>query len=145
MEKLTLSKRTEIMIDDDLARVIRFNTEDVHLRARLFNLAKDAARKEKEVQAKAAEVEGLEGLDENGFPLQTDASVSLMVELADYFMAGLDDVFGEGTSAKVFAEGFDFASFTEFLSFVLGKFEAKSKQKINDCLNKPTGKKKALK
>jgi len=145
MEKLTLSKRTEIMIDDDPARVIRFNTEDVHLRARLFELAKDASRKQKEVEAKVAEVDMIVGEDEEGFPLQADASVSLMVELADYFMAGLDDVFGKGTSAKVFAEGFDFASFTEFLSFVLGKFEAKSKQKINDRLNKPTGKKKALK
>jgi len=145
MEKLTLSKRTEIMVDDDEARVIRFNTEDVHLRARLFGLAKDAARKQKEVEAKTAEIDAIEGEDENGFPIQVDASVSLMVELADYFMAGLDDVFGEGTSAKVFADGFDFESFTTFLSFVLTKFEAKSNAKIEERLNKPTGKKKAMK
>ena len=145
MEKLTLSKRTEIMIDDDPARVIRFNTEDVHLRARLFNLAKDATRKQKEVEAKTAEIDAIEGEDENGFPVQVDTAISLMVELADYFMAGLDDVFGEGTSAKVFADGFDFESFTTFLSFVMTKFEAKSSAKIEERLNKPTGKKKALK
>jgi len=141
MEKLTFSKRTEIMFDDDPARVIRFNTEDVHLRARLFDFAKDAARKEKEVQAKIAEIETVEGEGEEGFPLQVDASVKLMVELADYFMAGLDGVFGEGTSAMVFADGFDFESFTTFLSFVLTKFEAKSSAKIEERLNKPTGKK----
>lgn len=141
MEKLTLSKRTEIMLDDDPTRVIRFNTEDVHLRARLFEFAKDASRKEKEIQAKTAEIETIEGDGAEGFPLQVDASVKLMVELADFFMAGLDQVFGEGTSAVVFAEGFDFDGFTTFLAYVMSKFEAKSSEKIAERLKKPASKK----
>lgn len=141
MEKWQIGKKIEIMINDDPDRVIRFNPEDVYLRERLFNFAKDASRKEKEVQAKIAEIEAIESKDDEGFPLQADASVKLMVGLADYFTTGVDEIFGEGTSAKVFADGFDFESFTEFMSFVMTKFEAKSKEKINERLSKPGSKK----
>jgi len=48
VEKLNLSKRVEIAIDGDPERVIRFNPEDVHLRARLFEFSRLAAQKEKE-------------------------------------------------------------------------------------------------
>ena len=141
MEKLTLSKRTEIMIDDDPERIIRFNTEDVHLRARLFEFAKDVSRKQQEVEAKTAEIKAMVGDDKDGFALQAEPSMKLMVDLADYFMAGIDDVFGKGTSAIVFADGFDFESFTTFLSYVMDKFGAKSNEKINQRLKRSTSKK----
>jgi hypothetical protein len=67
MEKLTFSKRTEIMFDDDPARVIRFNTEDVHLRARLFDFAKDAARKEKKYRRKSLKLKRSKGKAKKAF------------------------------------------------------------------------------
>ena len=141
MEKLNLSKRVEIEINGDPERVIRFNPEDVHLRARLFEFSRLAAQKEKEIQAKAAEIEALSGEDDNGIPNQAMPTVALMVEYADFFMTQIDDVFGDGTSKKVFADGFDFDSATIFLKYVLEKLGGTSEQKIEQRLSKKTNKK----
>ncbi len=141
MEKLNLSKRVEIAIDGDPERVIRFNPEDVHLRARLFEFSRLAAQKEKEIQAKAAEIEALSGEDESGIPNQAEPTVALMVEYANFFMAQIDDVFGAGTSQKVFADGFDFGSAEIFLKYVLEKLGGTSEQKIEQRLNKKSNKK----
>lgn len=141
MEKLNLSKRVEIAIDGDPERVIRFNPEDVHLRARLFEFSRLAAQKEKEIQAKAAEIEALSGEDENGLPNQAAPTVALMVEYADFFMGQVDEVFGAGTAKKVFADGFDFESATIFLQYVMEKLGGTSAQKIEQRLTKKSSKK----
>lgn len=141
METLNLSKRIEIAIDGDPERVIRINPDDVHLRARLFELARTAAQKEKEIEAKAAEIEAITGEDENGLPLQAKASVELMIDYADFMMSQIDEVFGAGTSKKVFADGFDFDTAIKFLDFMMKKLGGASSQKIEERLNKKTGKK----
>jgi len=56
-------------------------------------------------------------------------------------MGQVDDVFGDGTSKKVFADGFDFDSATIFLKYVLEKLGGTSAQKIEQRLSKKTNKK----
>lgn len=141
METLNLSKRIDIAIDGDPDRVIRINPDDVHLRARLFELARTAAQKEKEVQQKAADIEAMTGEDENGLPKQAEASVALMIDYANFMMSKIDEVFGDGTSKKVFADGFDFDTAVKFLDFMMDKLGGASSKKIEERLNKKSTKK----
>jgi len=125
MESLRLkTKRVEVMIDDDPERIITFNPEDVHLRGRIYDLGKVVKRKEIEMKQRIAEIEQFEGEDELGLPLRDVAAKDFMIELADFFTSEIDTAFGEGTSEKVFAGGFDFESMALFLEFATSKFEA---------------------
>lgn len=146
MESLRLNtKRIEIMIDDDPKRVVKFNPDDVHLRARIYNLAKEAKRKQDDMQAQLTELETMEGEDSLGLPLKIETAMKLTVDIADFFMTEIDVAFGDGTSGVVFADGFDFESMVVFLEYVLSKFEKASGEKINQRLATSTGKKKAMK
>lgn len=136
MKNLSLGEVFEFTINDDPARVIRFNANDVKLREKIFNFAKEASRKEKEFNKRIKEIDAIEGDDEYGFSLQAAPSMDLVLEIADYFMKGLDDVFGAGTSEIVFADGFDFDSFTVFLGFVLDKFNETGNKKVQARLAK---------
>jgi len=146
MESLRLNtKQIEIMIDDDPDRIIRFNPEDVHLRGRIYDLGKVVKRKEIEMKQRIAEIEQFEGEDELGLPLRDVAAKDFMIELADFFTSEIDTAFGEGTSEKVFAGGFDFESMALFLEFATSKFEAVGSKKVNERLNKTTARKKVMK
>ena len=146
MESLRLkTKRVEVMIDDDPERVITFNPEDVHLRGRIYDLGKVVKRKEIEMKQRIAEIEKFDGEDELGLPLKDVAAKDLMIELADFFLTEIDTAFGEGTSKKVFADGFDFESMVLFLEFTTSKFEAVGAKKIDDRLSKGVAKKKVMK
>lgn len=133
------------MIDDDPKRVVKFNPDDVKLRARLFAFAKDAQKKQRETEARITEIERVEGTDSDGLPNNSEEMISLMLELADYVMTGIDEVFGVGTSEIVFADGFDFDTATMFINFATGKFEAVGAKKIDDRLSKSVAKKKVMK
>lgn len=146
MESLRLNtKQIEIMIDDDPDRIVRFNPEDVHLRGRIYDLGKVVKRKEIEMKQRIAEIEQFEGEDELGLPLRDVAAKDFMIELADFFTSEIDTAFGEGTSEKVFAGGFDFESMALFLEFATSKFEAVGSKKVNERLNKTTARKKVMK
>ena len=146
MESLRLkTKRVEVMIDDDPERIITFNPEDVHLRARIYNLAKEAKRKQDDMQAQLTELETIEGEDSLGLPLKVETAMKLTVDIADFFMTEIDVAFGDGTSGIVFADGFDFESMVVFLEYVLSKFEAVGAKKIDDRLSKSVAKKKVMK
>ena len=146
MESLRLNtKRIEIMIDDDPKRVVKFNPDDVHLRARIYNLAKEAKRKQDDMQAQLTELETIEGEDSLGLPLKVETAMKLTVDIADFFMTEIDVAFGDGTSGIVFADGFDFESVVVFLEYVLSKFEAVGAKKIDDRLSKSVAKKKVMK
>ena len=133
------------MIDDDPERVVKFNPDDVHLRGRIYDLGKVVKRKEIEMKQRLAEIETFDGEDELGLPLKDVAAKDLMIELADFFTSEIDKAFGEGTSEKVFAGGFDFESMALFLEFATSKFEAVGAKKIDDRLSKSVAKKKAMK
>lgn len=133
------------MIDDDPERVVKFNPGDVKLRARLFAFAKDAQKKQRETEARITEIERVEGTASDGLPNNSEEKISLMLELADYVMTGIDEVFGVGTSEIVFADGFDFETATMFINFVTGKFESVSADKINQRLSNQAKLKKAMK
>lgn len=146
MESLKLkTKRVEVMIDDDPERIITFNPEDVHLRGRIYDLGKVVKRKEIEMKQRIAEIEQFEGEDELGLPLKDVAAKDLMIELADFFTTEIDTAFGEGTSKKLFVDGFDFDAMGTFLEFATSKFEAVGAKKIDDRLSKSVAKKKAMK
>ena len=135
MKNLSLGEVFEFTINDDPARVIRFNANDVKLRKKISILPRKLFRKEKEFNKRIKEIDAIEGDDEYGFIIG-NALRWIWFKIADYFMKGLDDVFGEGTSEIVFADGFDFDLFTVFLGFVLDKFNETGNKKVQARLAK---------
>lgn len=146
MEKLQLKKkRVEVMIDDDPERVISFNPYDPKLRDRIYKLGKTIHSKQAEVEKQIPEIDTLEGKDELGVSLKDVAAHNLIVELAEFISKEIDTTFGEGTSEKLYYDGFDFESTVLFMDFVTGKLQEVSKDKIDQRLSKPVKNKKVMK
>lgn len=145
MENLVFGNVVEFTIDGDPTRVVRFNPNSIETRNKLYELGRLAAQKETEMNAKAKEIEALDGETEDGFPKSAEAGLSFMKEVASSFMSEIDCVFGEGTSEKVFRYGFDFESFIVFLEFVTSKMQDFSGEKIKSRLQKKIAKTKTMK
>lgn len=146
MERLQLkTNRVQIVIDDDPERVITFNPNDVQLRDRIYKLGKTIKSRQSEIEKRIQEFESLEGEDELGVPLKDIAAHNMMVELAEFIIKEIDATFGIGTSEKLYFDGFDFESTSNFMGLVSSKLQAVSQNKINQRLSKNAKGKKALK
>jgi len=146
MERLQLkTNRVQIVIDDDPERAITFNPNDVQLRDRIYRLGKTIKSRQSEIEKRIQEFDLLEGEDELGVPLKDIAAHKLMVELAEFISAEIDATFGKGTSEKLYFDGFDFESTSDFMELVSSKLQAVSQNKINQRLSNKTTSKKAMK
>jgi len=146
MERLQLkTNRVQIVIDDDPERVITFNPNDVQLRDRIYRLGKTVKSRQIEIEKKIQEFDLLEGEDELGVPLKDIAAHNLMVELAEFISKEIDATFGVGTSEKLYFDGFDFESTSDFIELVSSKLQTVSQNKIDQRLSKYAKGNKALK
>lgn len=141
IKNLFVSNKVRVTIDDDPERVITFNPNDAGLRARILKLSKSIYRKQKEVEKKFKELKKMEGVDEDGLPLNTEPMMKLVLDFSEYMKQEIDVAMGAGTSQKVFEGGFDFDTAVTFLEFVLNQCNLVSKQKVEARLNKPKNKK----
>lgn len=143
MESITIktdSQRT-LCINDDEARWISFDTEDLNFYGRLKDLYQRLGVKQREFLGKEKEIRSIEGEDENGAPLAALALVDLQTEFAKSVTEGMDDVFGRGTCQRLFGNVFNPAAYGEVIKAIMTYISRDREKKMNDALKKKPSKK----
>lgn len=136
----TDSQKT-LCINDDEARWISFDTEDLNFYGRLKAFYYSLDVKQKEYAAKDIEVHAIEGKDENGAPLAALALIDLQTEFAKYVTDGMDAVFGTGTCYRLFGNVFNPNDYGVLIKGILTRIAQTREKKLNNALQKKPGKK----
>lgn len=92
----------KIAINDDPERIITFNPTDIGFAERFYALIQDFEGKQTEYQKRAVEIDGNQTLDENGLPTNMTERLEFVREVCEYMHAGIDKLFGAGTSQAAF-------------------------------------------
>lgn len=103
-----------ISINDDPGRVIVFNPSDVAFAERFYRLIGEFQDKQAEYQRRAEELEQNAVVNENGIPSNLAESLALLREACEFLRAKIDDLFGAGTSEKVFGDALSLDAFEQF-------------------------------
>ena len=143
MESINIKNESQrtLCLNNDEARWISFDTEDLNFYGRLKVLYQSLDVKQKEYEAKAKEVRGIEGNDANGVSLAALALVDIQSEFAKYVTEGLDAIFGEGTCYRLFGNNFNPVSYSELIKGILTRVSRDREKKLQEVLKKKPGKK----
>lgn len=115
MESLRIDTGVKrVMINDDPNRVIVFNPSDVAFAERFYRLIGEFQDKQAEYQRRAEELEQNAVVNENGIPSNLAESLALLREACEFLRAKIDDLFGAGTSEKVFGDALSLDAFEQF-------------------------------
>lgn len=115
MESLRIDTGAKrVMINDDPNRVIVFNPSDVAFAERFYRLIGEFQDKQAEYQRRAEELEQNAVVNENGIPSNLAESLALLREACEFLRAKIDDLFGAGTSEKVFGDALSLDAFEQF-------------------------------
>lgn len=128
----------KIAIDGDETKIIEFNPNDMLLRKRIARFMADLQVKQEEMTAKAQSLDDANTSGEGELPSNIHDVLDFNQEIADYFTGEFDDIFGVGSSAKLFgADGFDPDMMAQFMALVMNKIGEASKSIIEQKLGKP--------
>lgn len=119
-----------LVVNDDPARVIEFNPEDVLFVERFYELIKVFQQKEHEFQRRIEELKAKEEKDEYGIPLSTPESLGLVLEVCDFLRDQIDRVFGKGTSMAAFGEVQSLDMFEQFFAGVTPFIQSVRSEKV---------------
>lgn len=116
MESIKLNSgiiRLEIDCDGE-KNIIAFNPEDVNFAEGVYRLMADMEEKQAEFKNKEAEIAKAAKFDENGIPDNFGERLALYKDVCDYMRVKIDELFGEGTSQKVFGDANTLNMFEQF-------------------------------
>ena len=119
-----------LVVNDDPARVIEFNPEDVLFVERFYELIKVFQQKEVEFQKRIEELKAQEEKDEYGIPVNTPETLGLVMEVCDFLRGQIDNVFGPGTSQAAFAETQSLGMFEQFFAGIAPFIQSSRTEKV---------------
>lgn len=118
------------MINDDPNRVIAFNPNEVGFAERFYSLIQDFEQKHTEYLRRAKELDEDQSVDNLGLPLNTAARLVFMREVCEYLHAGIDRLFGAGTSQMVFEGALGLDMIGEFFEGIVPLVQQTRAQKV---------------
>lgn len=117
MNNMSISTgRVQIMVNNDEARVISFNPNDLHFAKRYYELLASSDEILSDYEKREAELDKDQSTDEFGIPTNMAARFELLTEVCDYMKEQIDFVFGKGTSETVFADECELDMFEQFFN-----------------------------
>ena len=118
MKLKSLSNVVRIAINDDPARVIEFNPDDVGFVERFYALIDYVEAKENEIKEKLEEIRKDQTVSSYGMPNSIRREVQLTAEMCRYMREQIDNVFGEGSSQTIFGDANVPTMFGEFFAAI---------------------------
>jgi len=138
MESIRIdSTKKQVVINDDPERMIEFDPFDVAFRERFFRLHLDIIIKYKEYSKKFDRIEKyLFELDQDDSD-QDILSLNLSeMEICSIALNGIDKLFGDGTSKKVFGDEINVNLIQQFFDGISRYFNDASSEKMTKYINK---------
>ncbi len=133
-----------LMVNDDPARVVAFNPEDVLFAERFYQVMGEFDTKQLEYQARYAQLD-TEGASINGLPTNVGAKLALLRETCEYFRAQIDRVFGAGTSQAAFGDAMTLSMFEQFFDGITPYIQGPRAGKMAQYVKQPAAKPKRRK
>ena len=118
MKLKSLSNVVRIAINDDPARVIEFNPDDVGFVERFYALIDNVEAKENEIKEKLEEIRKDQTESPYGMPNSIRRDVQLPAEMCRYMREQIDTVFGAGSSQTIFGDVNVPTMFGEFFTLI---------------------------
>ena len=118
MKLKSLSNVVRIAINDDPARVIEFNPDDVGFVERFYALIDNVEAKENEIKEKLEEIRKDQTESPYGMPNSIRREVQLTAEMCRYMREQIDTVFGAGSSQTIFGDVHVPTMFGEFFTLI---------------------------
>lgn len=118
MKLKSLSNVVRIAINDDPARVIEFNPDDVGFVERFYALIDNVEAKENEIKEKLEEIRKDQTESPYGMPNSIRREVQLTAEMCRYMREQIDNVFGAGSSQTIFGDVNVPTMFGEFFTLI---------------------------
>lgn len=140
MDELRIKDAVELAINGDENRIIKFNPNDLLFTERYYAMYAEFREKQKELEAKAEELENSE-LDDNGMPVNIGEQIEFMKQTCQFVYEKIDGLFGQGTSQKVFGDALDFEMIGQFFEGITPYFNKVREGKVNKYRNTATEKK----
>lgn len=99
---------------DGREEFIAFNPDDVVFINRFCELMTAMEKKQEEYNVKAEELEKVTETDSLGFPINMKEKLALVLDICSFMRTQVDEVFGAGTSHKIFGDANTLDMFTQF-------------------------------
>lgn len=119
MESIRIDSGLRIAINDDPARVITFDPNDLVFIEKFYRLYGELLRMRDEYQERALQITQDMEKDENGIPTDTEPMFALANETFEKLREQIDNVFGEDTSQTAFGDRSNWNAFVQFFEGVI--------------------------
>ncbi len=127
--------------NDEVIGEISFNPSDVNFAERFYGIFHEFQSKNGEYERKAKEFDAANKLvDENGIPKHFVDGIAFMREVCEFVYAKIDELFGVGTSEKVFRGAMDIELIGQFFDGITPFIQKARADKINKYVGDKTGK-----
>ena len=130
-----------IAINDDPARVIVFNPQDVTFAEKFYSLIGEFEIKLNEYKAQSDQLEKVTALDANGLPVNLDARLALQREVCTFIRNRIDYLFGANTSRIAFGDVMSMDVFEQFFQGITPYFQKARAAKVEQYSSKTYTKK----
>lgn len=124
-----------LCINGDESRVITFNPSDILFAEKFYKTLGGIEAKSAEFERQAEELDK-EKWENNGLPINTQARMDLLRSICEYNRSLIDDVFGTGTSQKVFGDSLSLDAFGQFIKKVSPYFQKSRAAKLENYIPK---------
>lgn len=121
---------------DGIESEISFNPNDVAFVEEIYKLMSELDAKSAEFAAKEAKLDENSGTDENGIPVNAIERLKLIKEACLYMRGRIDDIFGAGTSDKVFGCTNTLSMFEQFFEGITPYINRVRANKMSKYTNK---------
>ena len=130
MDNIRIDLGIKKVLINDGPEFIEFNPSDVAFAEQFYQLMKEFELKRVEYQARAAEIDAITELDPDGIPVNFPDKLAIMREVCEFMREKIDDLFGKGTSQKVFGDARTLNMFEQFITGITPYIRAERKKKI---------------
>lgn len=141
---LKISGIKRIAINDDPNNVIEFNPTDVLFVERFYAMCQEFQVRLEEFDQRYAKLNEV-GLDENGMLTDANDNFALQKEFCTYVRGKIDDLFGNGTSQKVFGNALSVDMITDFFEGITPFIWDARNERVKKYSNSVTDKRRSMK
>lgn len=125
-------KRIHIVRDDEVEADISFNPSDALFAEKFYAVYKEFMEKQAEYELKSKELDAhKDETDENGIPINIDQGIAFINEVCTFMRGKIDQLFGAGTSEKVFGSTNNIESINQFFNGIVPFVNKERAEKMN--------------
>ncbi|MEA5057250.1 MAG: DUF6673 family protein [Anaerotignum propionicum] len=120
---------------DGVKDEISFNPNDVIFMENIYRLMSELEKKKKAYEETEQKLNANTGIDENGIPVNMKERLSLISDICFYIKGQIDEVFGVGTSKKLFGNANTLDMFEQFFDGITPYIQSARESKLSQYKN----------